>query len=266
MKQIGSAVIVECAPGQSELLVHEIGKTDRTTKEIWLEDVVFVGGGGLGFVHGTVIEPRPVSVLRKHGWHTVEIDKVEGGCFHLVHSGVCIQMAKYARLKPGKISAFGAVAGTVLEELDELEPVPDYDIPTYGPPRKQWTGDMGGNNYELATVDDTLAELQRLLRRFPDAVIVDGSDDWDAPDYVRPQVLVARYGITPLAWWHTGRSGQTKSGVILRADDYSRLREAFRDQYGFEIDSIPGTKPVDIARSECGCWRDEGIAIYCAMS
>lgn len=76
-----------------------------------------------------------------------------------------------------------------------------------------------------------------VFRDFPDAVIVDGDDDWFAPKIKRPQVLAEKAGITPLALFHTGISGITRSGVVLSEADYERLREYFTATYGSALES-----------------------------
>lgn len=71
---------------------------------------------------------------------------------------------------------------------------------------------------------------------FPDAVIVDGDDNWFAPKEKRPEVLAREAGVAPLALFHTGISGITRSGVVLAPADYERLREYFTATYGSAIE------------------------------
>jgi hypothetical protein len=93
-------------------------------------------------------------------------------------------------------------------------------------------------------------------------VIVDGTDDWDAPMAVRPEQLVCQYEIQPLAWWHTGKSGQARSGVVLSDRDYAELRRRYAQEYGVDLESDPRFSAPGVARPECGCWNGEGIRVY----
>lgn len=67
---------------------------------------------------------------------------------------------------------------------------------------------------------------------FPDAVIVDGDDDWSAPKESRPMALVEKAGLKPLAWFHSGISGITKSGLVLTREDFTKLSEYYVNTFG----------------------------------
>lgn len=247
-------------------------------EQVWLEDAVFFVPGPrvktLGaphvsrFVVGFIIRPRPTRVTTKHGWTVVRLDPESGGCFQDARTGRCLRGAKYVRLYEGKIAAFGVQPGEAVGDAREwrgtrITPPGLAGLPTLGPDRKSWVGEMGGTNFEPATREETLAAIRwALCERFPGAVIVDGSDDWDAPPTVRPELWAREFGLRPLAWWHTGTSGQTKSGLVLRRSQYDELRSLYRAEFGCDLEAIPGCGTPPLTRSSCGCWQGEGVAVY----
>jgi hypothetical protein len=79
---------------------------------------------------------------------------------------------------------------------------------------------------------------EEVWRVHPEAVIVDGSDDWYAKPECRPQALVEGSGVRPLAWFHSGISGITKSGIVLSRADFNRLSAYYRDTFGMEITKL----------------------------
>lgn len=74
-------------------------------------------------------------------------------------------------------------------------------------------------------------------------VIVDGTDDWNAKVFMRPEVFIREFtkatGREPLALYHSGTSGITKSGVVLRPEDFDELTVWYKGMYGVEIDKTP---------------------------
>lgn len=228
---------------------------------LWLEDAVFVVGRRTCFVVGDVLPPRPERVTAKTGWYEVRLDRIEQGCFYVPSSGASVRTAKYAHLEPRRIEAFGIEKGpAVHSEQEAVDRMPQR--PTLGPARGTWRGEMGGLNYDLPTKGATVDAISSVLATHPGAVIVDGADDWHAPDYVRPEVLVRRAGIVPVAWWHTGLSGVKRSGVVLSSAQYEALCNAFRVDYGCELEAIPGLHEPSFEREPCGCWKGEGVRIF----
>lgn len=230
--------------------------------EVWLEDAVFVASGSTRFVAGTVIADRPQRVVTKFGWAEVRLDTVEEGCFYCAGSGGCIQSAKYTRLRRHKMEAFGIRKGAPLVSLPELRPNPGPRLPVLGPRRDAWRGEMGGINYEAATFEATVEAIRWALAQHPGAVIVDGTDDWNAPDYVRPQLLIERWGIAPLAWWHTGLSGESYSGAVLSVEAYERMASSYRRDFACELEAVPGLRVPRLVRGPCGCWGGEALRVY----
>jgi hypothetical protein len=66
---------------------------------------------------------------------------------------------------------------------------------------------------------------------FPDAIIVNGSDNWNSHEAQRPQRLVKKFGIEILAWFHTGISGMTKSGFVCTPEEFAKFRRAYLAEY-----------------------------------
>lgn len=241
---VGKEVVVEL-PGGPRVVAP--GFRPLAVDEIWLEDVAFGEGPSL---RGRVHSSRPRRLLEKSGWEAVRY--ADGG-FWAARTGTTVRRARYAWVGPGQIRGFGLAEhhGTGVE---------GRDLPVYGPTRRAYRGEMGGLNYEIASDAATAAAVHWVLERHPGCVIVDGSDDWHAPERVHPPRVVRRHGITPLAWWHTGKSGQSHSGVVLDERAFGRFRQAYRRQCGvFPEDVGP---PARLSKGECGCWVGDGLRIY----
>jgi len=73
---------------------------------------------------------------------------------------------------------------------------------------------------------------EAVWRVYPEAVIVDGTDNWSAKDEYRPQRLAERAGLNPLAWFHSGISGVTKSGLVLTRADFDKLSAYYLNTFG----------------------------------
>jgi hypothetical protein len=200
---------------------------------------------------GTTMAPRRRELAKKNGWSRVRADApVNGGCFFDVKSGECIVVGSFAWIDDGRLMVFGGLP---------MAP-PSLQGAVVGPSRRKWTGDLGGTNYEKPDEAELARAVSKTLREYPGHVIVDGTDDWWAPVGLRVATLVDSYGIDPVAWWHTGVSGQTPSGALLTPSDYNRLRSVYRYDFGSDIESVGdlGRSPND----DCGCWSGRGIQIY----
>jgi hypothetical protein len=256
----GSQVVVEVppVPGPSAVREAKAGPRSRVVARprlVWLEDVSFFPGA----VIGRVIAPRDPSVTSKSGWSDVAVTP-DGFCRPC--TGARLRTAKYALVRSGKIAAFGMRDGDPVRSLAEAENAhAPRDLLVYGPAREAYEGDMGGTNFEIATPQATAAAIHWVLGQHPGAVIIDGSDDWYSPAYVRPEVLCRRYGLRPVALWHTGKSGLTPSGVVLDPGSYEQFRRRYSRQWGFGPERCPGPPP-GIGRPPCGCWEGEGLRVY----
>lgn len=230
-------------------------------REVWLGDVAFTSYPYVAV--GTVLQPRPAKVGHKNGWAPLRIDGDQTGCVYQASTGTCVRTATFVWLRAeGGLRAFGIHYGDPFPEprLAAVMPTPSDGAAILGPARRSWRGEMGGLNYDIASADAVLAAVRDALARHPGAVLVDGSDDWNAPVSARPQVLLARYGLAPLAWWHAGASGQALSGALLSPQTWQRFRTAYTREFGYAPER--SSKPIGPARPSCGCWDGEGLRIY----
>lgn len=121
--------------------------------------------------------------------------------------------------------AYGSNYGEVVGPAKQTtrEGVPEYL------PRHAHVGSSGFTNYTGAKPKpaDVWAD-------FPEAVIVDGSDDFGSPKQHRPTVLATKYGVNPLALFHTGISGITRSGVVLDRAGWEKFAAAYEAEFGYE--------------------------------
>jgi hypothetical protein len=90
-----------------------------------------------------------------------------------------------------------------------------------------WVNYFGAAPDKLSCLKTCEEEVQQTC------IIVDGSDDWCSPAYSRPQTFVG--DLIPaekiIAWYHSGISGITKSGFIIRHSDLKELWFAFIKKY-----------------------------------
>lgn len=235
--------------------------------EIWLEDVrFFASESGLrriqktgtrtpiAFVVGKVLRRRPASVTKKRGWFKVRFDPFEPGCFFDPRTDSCLASAKYMRLGDRHMEAFGPAEGEAMTSLRQLNPQPPFITPQ----RETWRGDMGGLNYRDATPAATTAAMRHVWDQWPSAVIVDGTDDWEAPEWARPQLWLKLLGAKPLAIWHTGASGQSASGLVFSPAEWQRAQAAFLRRFG---ERVP-VSTLPKVPTKCGCWDGEGVRVY----
>ena len=89
------------------------------------------------------------------------------------------------------------------------------------------TGTTGFTNYFPGTDEQLAAALDRVFAEHPDAVVLDGDDDWYACDCHRPATFPHVFGIEPIAYFHTGISGISKSGIVVSREDFERLERDF---------------------------------------
>jgi len=237
--------------------------------ELWLKDArFFVSPAGvdrirrtgartpIAFVVGTVVKDRPRKVSKKHGWSQVRFDPFKSDCFAGPRGG-CLSSAKYVHLGDRQVRAFGVDRGAALTSLRQLNP----ELELVTPQRDTWQGDMGGLNYGRATPEALEAALDQVWARWPGAVILDGTDDWDAPEKMRPETFPRTHGANPLARWHTGMSGQAASGLIFEPEAYRRLEARYRAAHGHGFEDAPAVRKAEEPNS-CGCWQGSGFTVY----
>lgn len=89
----------------------------------------------------------------------------------------------------------------------------------------------------------------RMKTELGEHVIIDGSDDWGAKEHQRPERFMMeynrqRFGVQSgpelnadiLAYYHSGTSGVTRSGVVVSPETFDTLTEWYATKYGVEID------------------------------
>ena len=120
---------------------------------------------------------------------------------------------------------------------------------------------MGGLNFVTPTDEAVGVALEEVWADYPDAVVLDGTDDWLAPEWVRPELFPELFGIEVIALWHTGASGKSASGLVLSPDWYAALDERYEEHYGVAIEAVPSQR-TDGSHSACGCWDGDAFRVY----
>jgi len=92
----------------------------------------------------------------------------------------------------------------------------------------------GFSNY-VPSFDGVAAAKAEVFRDFPDAVIVDGSDDWLAPCCGSPQLLVRKFNLRLLARFHAGISGIASSGIVLAPSEFERFSAEYLAEFGYDV-------------------------------
>lgn len=107
---------------------------------------------------------------------------------------------------------------------------------TYNPQSSSVSSSIGAwVNYSGASAAAFQKTRQQVFVDFPDSVIVDGSDDWNDPIYKRPQAFLEKLDIKPLAFYHSGASGITRSGVVVSKDDFIVLEQKYSENFKSQI-------------------------------
>lgn len=101
-------------------------------------------------------------------------------------------------------------------------------IPTYQVSGGTHVSSHGHVNYIGGASKDKLRTvLERVFQDHPGAVVLDGDDNWYANNCRRPEAFVRIFGIVPLAYFHTGISGISKSGVVVTREDFEKIEREF---------------------------------------
>lgn len=188
---------------------------------------------------------------RAADWQTVS---VRHGTVYDSH-GRELRGARFARLERGKLRVMGPYRGT------RFGANPRRDLHVYNPERRCWVGHMGGLNYE-PPCDEAVGEaLDEVWTDHPGAVILDGTDDWFAPEHVRPELFEDMFGIEVLALWHTGASGSSTSGIVLTEAEYETLNIRYRMENSYSLELVPSRKQKG-SHSACGCWDGSAFVVH----
>lgn len=102
------------------------------------------------------------------------------------------------------------------------------------------TSSNGFVNYDFATPKGLRRALDAVFAEWPDALVVDGDENWSGREQNRPEVFARKAGIAPLALFHTGISGVTHTGIVVTDVDFERLAEDYQARYG---EPLKGHKP-----------------------
>jgi len=107
------------------------------------------------------------------------------------------------------------------------------DIKTYYASRGAMTGTSGFTNFE--GVSDVPAGLAEVWLDHPDAIVVNGSDNWSSAFSDRPWSFVEHLGFKPIAWFHSGISGIVRSGAVISQETFEALSAAYKVAYSHEL-------------------------------
>lgn len=235
-----------------ELLEDELHNPVLQRHGVVLEDVVFYPDGNAVVAQGTRIYPEP-DFLESTGWFPMG--------YGLSVEGAPICAASYIAAVPEGLYAMGPiwtpcpVPGATTDEMRRP------DAPVEGPSRGITIGKLGGVNFEAPNQRNWERSLRKTLSSGPDTLVLVGTDDWFAPDSLRPEVFVPAAGIVPRAWWHDGRSGKSVTGAVLTQSQMRKLRKSYQALYGEAMDVIVNP-PWSDQETTCGCWRLRPMKVY----
>lgn len=104
------------------------------------------------------------------------------------------------------------------------------NIPEYLPGGKHVSSSIGRFVNYIGPAPDAysaLRECESLTGE--DCTIINGSDDWNSPKSLRPQSFVPREMV--VAWFHTGISGITRSGCVVRSKDVDQIKKDYESNF-----------------------------------
>lgn len=238
------------------------GRVRGYADRLWLSNARFVVSRGLCCVVGTVLETRPKRP-RRADWSEVAFD-YGLRTFYEMRSYRYVRGARYVRLERGRIYAMGIEYGDPATSVDQ--PLTERDgLRVFTPERDRWSGAMGGLNYERPDDEAVARALEDVFAAYPGAVVVDGTDDWFAPELARPELFMDLFEVEALALWHTGASGTSTSGIVLTEAEYERLNERYHDATGTYIEEVRSLRPKG-SNSTCGCWDGSAFRVYRRLS
>jgi hypothetical protein len=89
------------------------------------------------------------------------------------------------------------------------------------------TGTSGFTNHWPGTREDILRALAQVFANHPGSVVLDGDDDWYASGCRRPEKFRDVFTVTPVAFFHSGISGISVSGIVVSRSDFKRIEREF---------------------------------------
>jgi hypothetical protein len=78
--------------------------------------------------------------------------------------------------------------------------------------------------------------VNRVFEENPNSVIINGTDNWHAPEFAKPEVMFSKMNKKPIAFFHTGTSGISTTGIVITIEDYNDLSKSYQEKYGFAMD------------------------------
>lgn len=81
--------------------------------------------------------------------------------------------------------------------------------------------------------------LAEVWADYPDAIVVNGTDNWYADKALRPERFPGTYKVEFLAYFHTGTSGISSSGIVLSPEQYKQLNVAYTQDTGISLENQP---------------------------
>lgn len=91
-------------------------------------------------------------------------------------------------------------------------------------------------DYSFATQKQIQLTLQKVKEDFPNAIVIDGIDDWHRPLKDRPETWPKKLNIPILAYFHSGISGLSKSGIIIDRNEFFILKQKYEDTFGIRLE------------------------------
>ena len=111
-------------------------------------------------------------------------------------------------------------------------------------------------NYIGGASKERLQEvLKQVFVDHPGAVVLDGDDDWYASQSRSPGTFPRIFEIEPLAWFHTGISGISKSGIVVTREDFEKMEREFPTK---TFTQIRKPERTDCVLRECVTVYEEG--------
>lgn len=113
-------------------------------------------------------------------------------------------------------------------------------LKTYQGTGQSHTGSSGFTNHFGSASPEKLAKLHEQMKaELGEHVIVNGEDNVCSPLNTRPEYFGHHFfratGRTVLAYYHTGISGVTKSGIVLAPEDFDAMTEWYATEYGMAM-------------------------------
>lgn len=99
------------------------------------------------------------------------------------------------------------------------------------------TSSNGFVNHIFSTARDIERTKHQVFNEYPDAVILDGEESWHSADHKRPEVFARKFKIDVIAYFHSGISGVTHSGIVISKESFETINNLYKETYGFDLAS-----------------------------